>query len=298
MYRIKKELKKFKILRLGYKNFKKKYWSINDDLFEKYLRLKKLPFIKTHYARLNNFGDQYNKDLLNFFGYKLVYAKGWKESDVALTGSILQHYPPDFKGRILGTGFIDSKYSRKNVLWNTKILRGPLTAKQCGQIDDPVVYGDPGILASLVFSQDKIKKYLLGIVPHYVDYDYAYKLFKNSTDVNIINVRQSASKVAKEIQSCEYIASSSLHGLIFADSFRIPNIHLKFGDLLFGNLHKFNDYYLGMESEPQCVDYHEEMKIDEIISFCKLRHSEDYLSEKQNKIKNIISEELKDLKND
>ena len=44
----------------------------------------------------------------------------------------------------------------------------------------------------------------------------------------IINVQQSVTKVAEEISQCEVIASSSLHGIIFADSYEIPRLWLNY----------------------------------------------------------------------
>lgn len=294
MRRIKEELKRFSFIRLYHKKMKKEYWKIRDFFYFQYYKYKGYPIIKTHFARLNNFGDQFNVDLLNFFGYKLIWTPNWKTADIALTGSILQHYSKSFKGVVLGSGFIDRKYSMPFVQWNVQILRGPLSAEQCGTSKEEVVFGDPGILASLLFKNNISKTHELGIVPHYVDYDFALEKYKNNKNVKVINVRKKPKQVADEIKSCRNIASSSLHGLIFADSFRIPNVHLKFGEQLFGGLHKFNDYYWGMDAKEEMLEYSNDLLLSDIVSCCKLRYSESYLSEKQV----IISKTMRMVLND
>ena len=47
----------------------------------------------------------------------------------------------------------------------------------------------------------------------------------------------------RQIAECRFILSSSLHGLIIADSMGIPNLHVEFGDRLLGDGYKFDDYY-------------------------------------------------------
>ena len=48
---------------------------------------------------------------------------------------------------------------------------------------------------------------------------------------------------ARKIAECETIISSSLHGLIAADSFGIPNRQIILSDKIVGGLFKYNDYY-------------------------------------------------------
>ena len=52
-----------------------------------------------------------------------------------------------------------------------------------------------------------------------------------------------------DLTSCELIFSSSLHGLIVADSFGIPNIHMELSDKLVGGNFKFEDYYSSVDKE-------------------------------------------------
>jgi pyruvyltransferase len=295
---IKKELRKIKSLRNIFRKAKRGVELISDFVNVSYYKIKGNKILYSYYARVNNFGDLFNKDLISFFNVKLIHVSDYKKSNASLLGSILHMYPPDFEGYVLGSGFIKERYNRKDHKWKVLLLRGPLSAIQCG-VNENVSFGDPGILASLVYKEEKIKKYKLGIIPHSSDFDIV-KNMNFGEGVFLINARKSPKKVAEDIMKCEHIASSSLHGLIFADSYHIPNIHLKFGDNLIGGLHKFNDYYLGMglDVSPNHLEFNEALNIKTIIDSCKLNFSEEITRKKQEEIITIYTQFLNSHFND
>ncbi|HBR55450.1 MAG TPA: hypothetical protein DEA82_15180 [Flavobacteriaceae bacterium] len=247
--------------------------------------------VYVHFARVNNFGDQFNYDLTRFFGTQLIYTHSYKKSQMALCGSILGSYLRDYTGYVLGAGFIAARYNRRGNDWKVKIIRGPLSAAQCGLKDDGVVYADPGILASQIYPKSLKKKYKLGVLPHSKDVAQMEKL-PWPEQVKLIHPRRNPSEVAAEIKQCDHIVSSSLHGLIFADAFRIPNIHLKISNQLTGGLHKFKDYYQGMNMEYENVKWSQDTAVDDLISACKLRCTDNYLAGKQKEVAAIIKEIL------
>jgi hypothetical protein len=59
---------------------------------------------------------------------------------------------------------------------------------------------------------------------------------------HIIDIRGSITGVAEEVRGCRRIASSSLHGLVLADGYRIPAIWVRFSDRPGGDGFKFRDY--------------------------------------------------------
>lgn len=257
------------------------------DLINAKIKGKKVVY--SHFARVNNFGDQFNKDLVRFYGAELIYTSSYKKSRVSLVGSILGAYLRDFNGIVAGSGFIREGYNRTLNSWDVRMIRGPLSASQCGV--DNVFYADPGILSKLVYGnrlkEISINKFDLGIVPHSRDVDFVMSL-NWPKNIKIIHPRRKPLEVAKDILRCKNIASSSLHGLIFADSFLIPNIHIKFGDHLIGGLHKFNDYYLGMNTIAEHLLYHEEIGVDHIISQCKIRFTKTYMEKKISRTHDIL----------
>ncbi len=268
-----------------------------DVLKTAYYRLNGKKVIRAHFSREQNFGDLFNYDLLRFFGYELIHEPNPLKSTMAMTGSILQAFPREFSGYVMGAGFIKERFNRTPNQWKTHIIRGPLSAQQCDAPKE-VIYADPGILAPLVFENTAKRKpsqptYSLGIIPHYRDKGI---LNPNSwkEEVLIIDVNRTPEKVMEDLQKCAHVASSSLHGLIFADALRIPNIHLKFGDRVLGGLHKFKDYYLGMNATPEVLNYSNDLTPEAIIERCALRYSEEILVEKQqaviSKFKSVLNE--------
>ena len=60
--------------------------------------------------------------------------------------------------------------------------------------------------------------------------------------------------VIDQITSCRKILSSSLHGLIVADAYRIPNARLILSNLICGGDFKFDDYYKSVAKKHVVVD--------------------------------------------
>ncbi len=288
-------LRNFNIIKISYRKFYESRNLCKDFLFEVYYKTQNTKIIYSYFARINNFGDLFNYDLINYFGYKLIYKNSVDKSKVALLGSILQMYSREYNGYVLGSGFIDERFSRSGNKWRIRLIRGPLSLAQCSTLgSNNVVFGDPGILASLMYKLECKKKYKLGIIPHVSDYDAVKHNFGDK--IKVIRAKDHPRKVARDIQECDFIASSSLHGLIFADSFRIPNVHLKFGDKLLGGHHKFRDYYQGMGVvEYHFLNYNSNLQEEFIISECFLRYSDEVLLSKQKEILNIYNVTLNEI---
>ena len=105
--------------------------------------------------------------------------------------------------------------------------------------------GDAGILASELLECLPEKRYDVGIVPHICDLsDPAVQALTDSYEnACLINVKDDPMAVIEQIAQCRAVISSSLHGLIVADSLDIPNMHLVFSDRPLGDGYKFDDYY-------------------------------------------------------
>ena len=135
-------------------------------------------------------------------------------------------------------------------------LRGELSRQRVGG-ERKMLLGDPGILASEVMAQREPKKYVLGIVPHYSEKNdpvFGKLVQRLSPRVTLIDAQNDPLAVISAIDQCENILSSSLHGLIVADSLGIPNRWLGSAKL-WGGRFKFNDYYsgIGVRAEPTSV---------------------------------------------
>jgi hypothetical protein len=96
----------------------------------------------------------------------------------------------------------------------------------------------------MLIGRPVVKKYGIGFVPHYVDQRLpaAVEFLERCPGVHFINVYQSPLSVLAEIAACDFVISSSLHGLVVADSFSVPNVRVRLSSGVIDEL-KFDDYY-------------------------------------------------------
>ncbi|MFN4129956.1 MAG: polysaccharide pyruvyl transferase family protein [Paracoccaceae bacterium] len=123
-------------------------------------------------------------------------------------------------------------------------VRGKLTIKELSLPADTLT-GDPGILSARYFPKSP-RKFRWGVVPHYSHRNSKeIKAAVKATKAKLIDATDPVEKVLSEISSCDAIISSSLHGLIVADSYGVPCAWLNkksHGDHTF----KFADYCSGV----------------------------------------------------
>lgn len=170
-------------------------------------------------------------------------------------GSILQYANNDCY--IWGSGFISSSSRPKGVPREVSAVRGPLTSAKLSNlgIQHPTIYGDPALLTScFVDLKHSPIPNRIGFVPHFVDWPVLEKIRPIfEYDVEVVDIRtDDVISFCKKILECEVIISSSLHGIIIAESFGIPAIWCQISDGVVGGGFKFYDYFLstGREVEP------------------------------------------------
>lgn len=165
---------------------------------------------------------------------------------------------------IWGAGVIDPNRSLPAKPKKVLAVRGPLSRQYLLDkgIDCPPVYGDPAMLMKYYYRPDVHKTYKLGIIPHYNDFTHpAIERLQREKGVLVIKMEgyKDWLGVIDQICSCEYIASSSLHGLIMAETYNIPNLWIElYGNLLGGHF-KFHDFFLSIghdRSMPFTIERH------------------------------------------
>ena len=183
---------------------------------------------------------------------------------MAGAGSIIEMIGDGFSGIILGSGLI--KHNTKMRMKKAKVMavRGRITRDLIGAPKSTAL-GDPGLLISDIIETRQKKKYRLGLVPHYHDLaDYRLHLLRKRYrgEIYLINVLRSPMSVAKDIDRCENIISSSLHGLVVADALGIPNRWAVLSDKIFGKGFKFRDYYsaMGVTRDPISIGRSEDVE--------------------------------------
>ena len=155
-------------------------------------------------------------------------------------------------------------------------VRGPHTQQRLRDIGitPPSVVGDPALILKKIYNPQIEKKYKLGIIPHYVDYDYVKNKVKGNPDIKVIDlITNDIEGTIDDILSCEQTISSSLHGVIVSHAYDIPSVWVKFSEKLFGNSPamgsnvKFRDYFGSVGIEPyDGIDYtSKDIILDEVI---------------------------------
>jgi hypothetical protein len=200
-----------------------------------------------------NFGDMLTPMLLDYFDVPYEWASAERAELVGI-GSVCEKIPASFKGIVWTSGNLSGGHRNQFAEAQVVALRGRLTQErtQCST-SDSVLLGDGGLLSNLLASPVR-KRYKLGIIPHYVDHDHEIlrQIANTSTEIRLIDICDEPQSVIRRVSQCDNILSSSLHGLILADSLGIPNRWLEaFGEVI-GAGFKFRDYYsvFGIE-QPQ-----------------------------------------------
>lgn len=192
-----------------------------------------------------------------------------EKAEILSCGSIVGVLPRTYSGIVLGSGLMDDTTAHQLPYARILALRGRLTKERLGVVED-VVLGDPGLLAVDLTSK-RIKKRFklkLGIVPHAVDYRHPFVWTiarRHPKQVAVVNVQRSVRHVIQQIQQCEHILSSSLHGVVVADALDIPSRWTILSDRVIGKGFKFRDYYsaFGVDQEPMRVT--DKMTLSDIL---------------------------------
>lgn len=192
-----------------------------------------------------NFGDHLSNALVT----KLAASRNRfldeivpKPRRLLAVGSIL-HYAAT--GDVIwGTGFNGSvpveRHSFQTL--DVRAVRGPKTAAFLEQrgITVPAVFGDPALLTRRLLGErfpTPDVKAPVAIVPNFQD------LALVSDWENVVSPMLPWPKVIRAIVGSELVISTSLHGLVIADSFGIPCVYLRLSE--HENLFKYEDYVLG-----------------------------------------------------
>lgn len=196
-----------------------------------------------------NAGDHLSKvvvELVLSLKDKDIFNKKSSKNKLLSIGSVM-HFAKD-GDCIWGTG-VNGKIDPKKITCKNldiRAVRGPCTRDFLLEknFTVPEVFGDPGILLPLFYDkklfihdEEHLKDFV--VIPHMNEDLSFYKNYKN----NICTPKQGALSFVREIVNSKFVISSSLHGLIIAESYGIPAVFLEgdSGESLF----KYNDYYLG-----------------------------------------------------
>lgn len=227
---------------------------------------------------ISNIGDDLNQIIPEIITNKIVIPYKFsligrflnKKANVLFIGSIITALS-NSKSVIIGSG-LSPDFTSDSFVAPNKVLRvrGPLTQEYLIKmgIPCPSVYGDPALVLPCIYKPNKVKSYKVGFIPHFLDKDLGVlKMLPKCDDCIIIDPTdyKSWTSFIDDLCSCEVIFSSSLHGLIIADAYNIPNIWTEF--VFKVNKFKYNDYFHSVSRElhePYIFDFN--VNINELIS--------------------------------
>lgn len=229
-------------------------------------------------GKTNNIGDDLNIPIISEISNRFVYPVhesigSTSRKCYSVIGSLIPWWINN-NTEVWGSGI--KVYDDINRRFPVKVhaVRGPETRKFLLEhgVDCPQVYGDPALLCPLIYdAHKKDKKYKYGVILHENDtvneallsdlnkYENESSLIHRIDIQNYRNWRD----VIDEMLSCECVISSSLHGLILSDAYRIPSVWCQFSYDFGKGYIKFYDYYqtVGRNDDILVVD-----KIEQILT--------------------------------
>jgi pyruvyltransferase len=193
-----------------------------------------------------NFGDLITPWLIEKMTGKKAVLRGKGEAHYVAVGSILAYVTQN--SIVWGTGSFGIEQINQIQPKATYLaVRGPLTRNKIRtqKIECPAVYGDPALLTPEYFWPAVTPEYELGLILRHsegtlneqVQIDGVKKIYLRNDDVE---------GTIREILQCKRIATTSLHGLILADAYRIPSAWID-SKSPYGLDFKYWDYFLSVD---------------------------------------------------
>ena len=223
-----------------------------------------------YYSKEYNFGDQISpfiiEQCLNKNTYKLHHNLRQKDHsrNIIAVGSYIQKAHEHT--HIWGSGLPMKNTPFSGDLSNVHAVRGPLTRKALMSkgIEVPEVYGDPALLMPELYTPSIIQdlRDKIVVIPHKSNYS-KYKEKEQAIDASkfqLVSPKEDWKYVINCIASCKAVLSESLHGLICADAYKIPNLWLYEHGLIYGKF-KFRDYFLSQNRPVTNIDSIEKFDI-------------------------------------
>ena len=165
----------------------------------------------------------------------------YKEKVMYAVGSILDDV--ETNAIIWGSG-LGREWSRIHGRPIICAVRGKYTLRDLPNCYDKtkIAIGDPALLLPLIIPKSNVQiNYTVGIIPHFMDFKMFSKKYGNNYKIIDIRTRD-AKTFINEILQCEYILSTSLHGIIISHAYNKPAIWIRRLEMNVGDF-KFHDYF-------------------------------------------------------
>lgn len=234
--------------------------------------------------RKNNWGDDINKYLFEYITHKHLFNIPFTGKNItpvkntySLIGSILNFY--DLNNKIIyGSGIMDPQMDVVGVPDKVISVRGPKTRNilLSKGIACPPNFGDPALLLPVFYKGKRMKSNKVGFIINMgtINPDKIISQLGEKYELTMISMTDYDvwTDIVDQILNCKFILSESLHGLIIAETYGIPNVWVECQPHPSYWNFKFEDYYESIEKEESIIKLHHGICFDEIdkkISYWK-----------------------------
>lgn len=162
-----------------------------------------------------------------------------KTKKLSIIGSVIQILHQGTT--VWGSGSLSGQLE-DGLTFDVRAVRGPETYSLLKRkdLECPMIYGDPAILLSLFYKPQVAEdKFPYLIIPHHRKVEKYVE--KYGEDVVLSPLTNDWKDFINKIASSKLIISSSLHGIVLAESYSVPAIFLT--DVEWNLIFKYNDYY-------------------------------------------------------
>jgi Glycosyltransferases involved in cell wall biogenesis len=197
-----------------------------------------------------NWGDELNLNFIAELSGRRIRRIGNGELDAMRhcmsIGSTL-HLATN-KSDVWGTGLISENHFPASMPGRISAVRGPLTRRilLAKGIPCPEIYGDPALLLALFYQPKQPAHGKTVVIPHYMDADLPV-VQRLAAQPGTMLLRPDKYEhwldFVDAIAGASCVISSSLHGLIVAESYKIPSVWVEFSNNVAGGGFKFLDFY-------------------------------------------------------
>lgn len=287
------------IIKAGRAFISKMYWRIVSRIMMLQIMNDRFIVVEAYFKKSgknftnHNWGDDLNKYLFEYATNKIVFNIPFSTKNIipilnsySLIGSILNFYNIENK-IIYGSGIINPISEVIGIPNKIISVRGPKTRNVLISkgIKCPESYGDPALLLPLFYQSKSVRADKVGLIVNMGTKCSTYIIdeLQRKYDLKIISMTRydKWTDIIDEICSCKFIISESLHGLIVAETYGIPNVwveckvHPDYWDF------KFEDYFESIGKSESIIKLQNEIdyiRIEEKIStwrkgeidYCKL----------------------------
>jgi len=204
----------------------------------------------------NNWGDDINKFFIEYCTNKKVFFVPYSKVHIniespcfLLIGSIVGFYDLNNK-YIYGSGVMDPSKGVRGIPRKIYSVRGPKTRQILlnAGIDCPEHYGDPALLLPVFYKPQRPKHNKPVIIPNMGSFEDSMSQINSLTkyiDGVLLDLRkyENWTNVIEVIAGASFVISESLHGLIIAETYSVPNAWVEFKEHPDYWNFKFEDYY-------------------------------------------------------